>query len=96
MIATRRIATFVVTALLAQAAASAPLCRDTKGLFTPCPHAANRTARAILTSAPAQEPGLFLRETAMGRRSNPALAGGGTRRARLCTDSKGLFTPCAR
>ncbi|WP_303542038.1 hypothetical protein [Sphingomonas natans] len=78
---------------LAQGATAAPLCRDSKGLFTPCPHGANRTARAILSSAPAQETESFaVRKPPTAMRTT--LTAGTTRRTRLCTDSKGLFTPC--
>ncbi len=87
---------WTLTALApAQMTVAAPLCRDTKGLFTPCPQSANRTARAILSSAPARES-----EAAPVRRQpallRPAFAADAPRRTRLCTDSKGLFTPCPR
>lgn len=93
--------------LLVQPATAAPLCRDSKGLFTPCPHSANSKARAILTKAPARQT-----ETAPAKRRTVAAAAASapasaqpvastvatnavaTHKARLCTDSKGLFTPC--
>jgi hypothetical protein len=90
--------------LLAQAATATPLCRDSKGLFTPCPNGANSTARAILSKAPARTI-----ESAPARKQTAAtpamtspvalratLAADTPHKARLCTDSKGLFTPCAR
>jgi hypothetical protein len=88
--------------LLAQAATATPLCRDGKGLFTPCPQSANSTARAILSKAPARE------TESPPARKQPAIAATASvpvratfaadtvHKAHLCTDSKGLFTPCAR
>lgn len=117
----------IAALLLAQPTLAASLCRDSKGLFTPCPRAANSTARAILTNAPARTTSTPAprdtasvaptRETVLPRESvatrdpesptvhNSSAASiiaqrqllmAGTRKTRLCTDSKGLFTPCPR
>jgi hypothetical protein len=90
--------------LLAQVATATPLCRDSKGLFTPCPQGANSTARAILNKAPARntESPTARKQPAAATATMPPVAARATfaadtpHKARLCTDSKGLFTPCAR
>ncbi|PZU09621.1 hypothetical protein [Sphingomonas sp.] len=85
--------------LVAQGAIATPLCRDNKGLFTPCPHEANRTARAILASAPARaiatSPAKEPATSAASAKTKQATTGP-MRKLRLCTDSRGLFTPCPR
>ena len=76
------------------AASAAPLCRDSKGLFTPCPRTANSRARTILTTASAKAS-----EATLAAEPKPAAARPSVRRshrAKLCRDTKGLFTPCAR
>lgn len=84
--------------LLAGAARAAPLCRDLKGLYTPCtgertpPHATRR--RSTARSADAAVPG-DPADAAPGVAARPAkppiIA-----RTKLCRDLKGLFTPCPR
>jgi hypothetical protein len=88
--------------LLAQAASATSLCRDSKGLFTPCPQGANSTARAILNKAPARtaESAPARKQPAVAAAAPVAvratLAANTLRKAHMCTDSKGLFTPCPR
>ncbi len=70
---------------------AAPLCRDSKGLFTPCPPEtrAQREKRAKVAAA---RP--VTTEATVARAARPRkapLVG----RAKLCRDTKGLFTPCA-
>lgn len=87
----------LIAAILgASAASAAPLCRDAKGLFTPCPRAANSHARTILTTA---TPKLIETPEAMppsphAHANRPTT--GDIQRAKLCRDTKGLFTPCPR
>ncbi|QJU58595.1 hypothetical protein HL653_13220 [Sphingomonas sp. AP4-R1] len=122
----RGMAGLIAALLLVQPSLAASLCRDSKGLFTPCPRAANSTARAILSKAPARTTTMSApketaptsprdpspaRESVATREpdSSPARSSSaataiaqrqmlmaGTRKAHLCTDNKGLFTPCPR
>lgn len=95
-----RLTAILVAVLLPMAgtASAARLCRDTKGLFTPCvgerPSPDDRRGHGDKTAAPAG-PGARAgppRQRARPVHANPPLVA----KTRLCRDSKGLFTPCAR
>lgn len=97
----RRLAIMAAILLAAGTAPAARLCRDTKGLFTPCigerPPAEHHRRQRDAASASAEQsmPGSVAVEAHAERRSAPSrpplIA-----KARLCRDSKGLFTPCVR
>ena len=88
----------VAVLILSSGVGAAPLCRDSKGLFTPCIGTAARTASAQRNgSKPAGVRGRADTEdstaparTASARPARPAVFG----RGRLCRDTKGLFKPC--
>lgn len=67
---------------------AAPLCRDSKGLFTPCPSGTDgrRHEHGIMTVAGPER-------TETTRPEKPAKLSL-VRKAKLCRDSKGLFKPC--
>jgi hypothetical protein len=79
---------------------AAPLCRDAKGLFTPCTPAETTKRRdaeprhrptPVPDAAPDANRAPASREARPAHRERrPAVATG-----RLCRDGKGLFTPCA-
>jgi hypothetical protein len=86
------------------AGSAAPLCRDGKGLFTPCtPAETMRRRDAASHRRPPVEPSAPAAGVAVAsdmpraseprhdarRERRPAIATG-----RLCRDGKGLFTPC--
>jgi hypothetical protein len=83
--------------LAATAAPAATLCRDSKGLFTPCPPGTARKASHRseaddpAASADPQNPTKSER-SARKTRNGPELFA----RGKLCRDSKGLATPCPR
>ena len=84
--------------------AAAPLCHDTKGLFTPCPRdSARRIVRTPVDHAAAAAREEEHRVVAKEKHERhvrehpnepekPALVA----RGKLCRDGKGLFTPCPR
>lgn len=81
----------------AGAVQAAPLCRDSKGLFTPCPpgmgsRKAERHGRAPHGSTPAASARADddVPAAKPDRPVRPAII----RKAKLCRDSKGLFKPC--
>ncbi len=87
---------FILAALLASipvAGDAEPLCRDLKGLFTPCPpgtHSAGARKRGNRSADAAGDP-TRLRDSAKPLRlAKPPLLG----RGKLCRDSKGLSKPC--
>lgn len=87
---------------------AARLCRDTKGLFTPCPETLNKTAQRSLKAKIAEPPARHATaapgETAseIEPAAHPEPAAKPARPAhvivhsKLCRDTKGLFTPCPR
>ncbi len=94
--------TMVAAAMILLAGGIAPasrLCRDTKGLFTPCtgerpPAAPPRRHRGDdppTGSAVADRPDTGRRHAGRPDAKPPLVA-----RSRLCRDTKGLFTPCPR
>ena len=78
-------------ALVAVPAAAAPLCRDLKGLFTPCTARAVEQIRRHEAEVAAKQEKVAAEHPDRPRRTHPPLV----TRGRLCRDSKGLFTPCA-
>jgi hypothetical protein len=92
----------LVLALVAAPAAAAPLCRDLKGLYTPCPTGKGaptppaarqqKIARATDTAAAASTiaPGVEKAPRAEKGRSLVSHS------KALCRDTKGLYTPCPR
>ncbi len=86
---------------LAASLAAAPLCRDSKGLFTPCigvrmPPARTprpRTAQGTVDDRASADRAGASQTAGIAGRHGPALR---TRvgRGKLCRDSKGLFKPC--
>lgn len=90
-------------ALLCTSAADAlaPLCRDSKGLFTPCVAGApGRVPSRHHAAAPAQETPAAAAASASPTTASPAPKAKSSSpritRAKLCRDTKGLFTPCPR
>ena len=95
----------IVPLLIAIPAAgtAAPLCRDAKGLFTPCTPAeasrrhdvaSRRHASSPVSPVRASDKPATVVSRGVGpahRERQPAISTG-----RLCRDGKGLFTPCAR
>jgi hypothetical protein len=89
---------FILAALAVAAFATpigaAPLCRDSKGLFTPCTGERVPTAprhRRIGSDAGARpRSDAASPDTADVRPARPPIVG----RGKLCRDSKGLFKPC--
>jgi hypothetical protein len=89
---------------LAAPLAASPLCRDSKGLFTPCPRdSGNRIVNTPVDHAAsaAQDEERATAEAEKHKRHHakhpdepetPGLVS----RGKLCRDSKGLFTPCPR
>jgi hypothetical protein len=93
----------LVLALVAAPAAAAPLCRDLKGLYTPCPTgkgaptpqaarqqkiaSATDTAAAASTIAPGVE-----KEAPSAEKGRSLVS----HSKALCRDTKGLYTPCPR
>ncbi len=83
---------------MAGVASAAPLCRDLKGLFTPCPQSLSKAAQHQLEhrieTLPA-EPAATSTPTA---RIVPPRAAKRRRidQGKLCKDLKGLFTPCPK
>lgn len=76
---------------------AAPLCRDYKGLFTPCPSGARSEGDKVdaaprHTTAGAEDGGSIVSDVpGMSQKpTEPSLI----RKAKLCRDSKGLFKPC--
>ncbi len=78
---------------------AAPLCRDSKGLFTPCtgervpgarPHRHRSAATAGTTARTDSPASADTADATPPKRSHPPLVG----RGKLCRDSKGLFKPC--
>lgn len=83
-------------ALIAAPAPAEPLCRDLKGLFTPCPEALTKTAQRRLEERIAS-----LSSTRSSRAPGEAMRAAAPKpspraHVRLCRDTKGLFTPCPR
>lgn len=76
----------VTIVVFAVPAGATPLCRDLKGLYTPCAGGtpAERAKHFPLPSAPAT--------VGEHRPTRPSLVAQG----HLCRDTKGLFTPCLR
>jgi hypothetical protein len=81
----------------AGAVQAAPLCRDSKGLFTPCPpgmgsKTADRRKRPRVASSPeaSARTGDQVAAAKPDAPTKPAII----RKAKLCRDSKGLFKPC--
>ena len=86
---------------------SAPLCHDSKGLFTPCPHgvassAPERAGRAVAPAAAGSDTPAAESDTGAPAGSTVAVIPANAARpkrigsGRLCHDSKGLFTPCPK
>jgi hypothetical protein len=104
----RVLAATAMTLLACGTAPAARLCRDTKGLFTPCigerplpaSHPRHRRDEAMAPTPVAEAAPLTgsatpaQRTAAAPRRvaEKPPLVA----KAHLCRDSKGLFTPCVR
>ncbi len=87
---------FILAALLASipvAAGAEPLCRDLKGLFTPCPpgtHSAGEWKRHDRSADAAGDPTRPHDPARSLKPAKPPLVG----RGKLCRDSKGLSKPC--
>jgi hypothetical protein len=82
-------------ALIAAAAPAAPLCKDLKGLFTPCPQVLNKDARHKLAQRIETAPAAPATPKAQAPPVAPrAVARSRFEPTKLCRDTKGLFTPC--
>ena len=90
------VAIVLLVIAISGATLAAPLCRDAKGLFTPCTpaEASRRPAPSAVPPAEADDKPATVASRGVGtahRERRPAVATGP-----LCRDGKGLFTPCAR
>lgn len=88
---TRAALAMMLAFLAAAPVGAAPLCRDLKGLFTPCPAGGARdgTRAAAVTADAVSSAGGDAPPPRQRSTKPPRVA-----RTKLCRDLKGLFTPC--
>lgn len=76
---------------LAAPATAERLCRDLKGLFTPCPDRLNKVAQHRLLEQAATPP---VEEKPLHPHTAVASAKPARTYKKLCHDIRGLYTPC--
>jgi hypothetical protein len=90
----------LVLAVLAAPAGAVPLCRDLKGLYTPCPpgHGMPRPPRAAKPGKTDPAAPAASSTIAAGEKSTLAEPGRSlvAHSKKLCRDTRGLYTPCPR